>query len=1019
MPSAEHERVEELFSAAIEHSSAAERTAYLRGACGQDVALRERMEELLAAHDEASSFLDVPAIDPHETVSSAAVSPVVDTQIGPYKIRQKLGEGGFGAVYLAEQQAPVRREVALKILKLGMDTRQVIARFEVERQALALMDHPNIAHVLDAGATDTGRPYFVMELVRGVTITDYCDNNRLTIRQRLELFPAVCDAVQHAHQKGIIHRDIKPSNVLITLHNGKPLPKVIDFGIAKATTQRLTDKTLFTEFHQFIGTPEYMSPDQATQGGLDIDTRTDIYSLGVLLYTLLTGHTPFGAKHLRKAGLEEIRRIICQDDPPRPSARVQALDDKKVEVAERRRTTPLALLKQLHGDLDWIVMKAMEKDRARRYQTAAELVKDIERHLRCEPVSAGPPGVSYRLSKFVRRNRAAVLVGTVVCGALLAGLSLATVGYIQATRAGEALKLERDAANAARIDAERARAAERDQRREAEAAAAEARAAAAKATAVNAFLGETLASVDPSRALGRQVTVRYALDEAARKIAEGALAGQPEVEADVRMSLGKTYQALGLFDAAEVQLQQATALRAQALGAESIETLRAQSALAGVLNNQGRRSEAETLARATAGLQARVAGPEHAETLATLNELGIALARQDRLAEAEEIHRRVFEAQQRVLGAEHTDTLRSLANLGRVYHAQGLYAEAELLLRQALDLQRDTLGEEHPDVMQTMNSLARTLESQRKYAAAETLYRETWELDRRILGPDHPHTQIPMNNLLRVLRSQGNVDEMRPLTMERLARSRRAAEQPDAAALALNAYAWELLTCEPADLRNATEAVTYARRAVELDGSRNADFLQTLALAYEQTGDLEQAIDKQRLAVARARTGGPYNRAELEKKLVDMLLAQGSFLEATAFSLGVVAADVGESVSADYTAIGASLVQRADELMREGRFAEAEPLLYACLATRQKSLPAGHWSIAEAQSLLGAAKVGQGMFAQAEPVLLNAYKDIADNPQAPRRVADEARARVVSLYDSWGKADEAEAWRQHREHDGE
>jgi serine/threonine protein kinase len=363
---------ETIFNAALAFS-AGERPAYLAGACGDNLLLRQRVEALLRAHDAPQGFLpDQPIATPRTTIFITPISETAGTVIGRYKLLQQIGEGGCGVVYMAEQQEPVRRRVALKVIKLGMDKKQVIARFEAERQALALMDHANIAKVLDAGATETGRPYFVMELVKGIPITRYCDENNLSTATRLGLFVQVCQAIQHAHQKGIIHRDIKPSNILVADHDGVPVPKIIDFGIAKATTdQRLTDKTLFTAFEQFIGTPAYMSPEQANLSGLDIDTRSDIYSLGVLLYELLMGKTPFEGKRLLDAGLDEIRRIIREDEPVRPSTRLHTLDAaEQTTVAKHRQSDPPKLAHLISGDLDWIVMKALEKDRTRRYETA-------------------------------------------------------------------------------------------------------------------------------------------------------------------------------------------------------------------------------------------------------------------------------------------------------------------------------------------------------------------------------------------------------------------------------------------------------------------------------------------------------------------------------------------------------------------------------------------------------------------------------------------------------------------------
>ncbi|HEV3117599.1 MAG TPA: serine/threonine-protein kinase [Gemmataceae bacterium] len=777
-----------IFVAALEKDSPAERAAYLDEACGGEAALRQRVEELLRAHVRAGGILDLPAAGP-TTDSYGTMNEDVGSRIGPYKLLQKIGEGGFGVVYMAEQMQPVRRKVAFKIIKPGMDTKEVIARFESERQALALMDHPNIARVLDAGETASGRPYFVMELVKGVPINEFCDKNNVPTPGRLDLFMTVCRAVQHAHHKGIIHRDLKPSNIMITLHDGQPVPKVIDFGVAKATNQQLTERTLFTSYGQIIGTPAYMSPEQAELSGLDIDTRSDIYSLGVLLYELLTGTTPFDGKRLRQAGYVEMQRIICEEEPPKPSTRLTSMGDRATMVSSHRSTDLQNLTALLKGDLDWIVMKALEKDRNRRYDTPNSFAADIERFLRHEAILARAPSRAYKLRKFAQRNKTAVATATFVAALLLLGTLISTWQAVRARQAERTAAGERDAAVTARAAEAYARREAEEERNRALAAEKRAKASeeqakndAASARAVNDFLHRDLLSqadvgnqTDPDQKPDRDIKLRTVLDRASRSIA-GKFKEQPLVEASIRQTIGQTYLALGENGAAQAHLELALEMRSQALGEQHADTLTSMNDLAHLYWSQRRFARAEPILSKALEIKRRVRGEDDGDTLSLMNNLALLYLDQREYAKASKLFPEVLEGLRRVQGEEGRDTLACMNNLALLYQRQGQYARAEPLFIKVLDGYRKLLGEENRLTLNTMHILGVLYCSQREYAKAEPMLTKGFEVRRRVLGEEHPDVLTHARDLVILYQAQGQYAKAEPLARKVLESQRRKQE---------------------------------------------------------------------------------------------------------------------------------------------------------------------------------------------------------------------------------------------------
>jgi serine/threonine protein kinase len=650
--------------------------------------------------------------------------------IGPYRLVQRQGVGGMGEVWRAEQTEPLRRTVALKLIKAGMDTKAVVARFDSERQALALMDHPNIAKVFDAGATPEGRPYFVMEYVPGLPITEYCDKHRLTLKERLALFMQVCDGVQHAHQKAIIHRDLKPSNVLVEELDHKPVPKIIDFGLAKATGSRLTDMTMFTEVGVMLGTPAYMSPEQADSQERNIDTRTDVYSLGVILYQLLVGSLPFSSHDQRDQGTEVMLRKIREQEPTRPSTKIKSLGDSSSEFALQRREEPQALARHLRGELDWITLKALEKDRARRYGSPSELSMDIQRYLQDQPVLAGPPSATYRTGKFIRRHRFGVAVAAAT---VLLLIGFATTMAVQARRIAK----ERDRAN-----------------REAEAS-----------KRVADFMTRMFKVSDPGEARGNSVTAREILDQASNEIDSG-LASDPEVQARMLNVMGNVYYNLGLFARAESLLSRAVEIRRRVLGSQNLDTLDSIDELGSAIWQQARYPEAEKLVREALDGRQRILGPNHPDTLTSMNNLGLLLRLEGKTADAEKLFRYVLDQRRRTLGPDDNETLHSDNNLALIVWDEGHLSEAESLLRQASEGWRRLYGMEHPSTLMATANLAGLLNEEGHQAESEKLNREVLAVKIRVLGPEHPHTLLTRDNLAQTLTKEGRYAEAEKLERE-------------------------------------------------------------------------------------------------------------------------------------------------------------------------------------------------------------------------------------------------------------
>jgi len=662
---------------------------------------------------------------PEKTITLSAAGGTA-RDIGPYHLLEKIGEGGMGDVWVAEQHKPLHRRVALKLIKAGMDTRQVIARFESERQALAMMDHPAIAKVFDAGETSDGRPYFVMEYVQGIPITTYCDKNRLTTADRLDLFRHICEGVQHAHQKAIIHRDLKPSNILVAIQDGVAVPKIIDFGVAKATAQSLTERTMYTELGMLIGTPEYMSPEQAEMTGQNVDTRTDVYSLGAILYELLVGALPFDPKELRRAGYDEIRRKIREEDPPKPSTKLSTMGEASTRQAQNRRTDRPALIRQLRGDLDWITMKALEKDRTRRYGSPSDLAADIERYLHHQPIVARPPSTVYKAKKFVRRHTFGVGVAAAI-GVLLLAFSVTTA--LQARR----IARERDRAN-----------------QEAEAS-----------RQVSDFLTGLFKVSNPSEARGNSVTAREILDKGADKIAKD-LQGQPVVQGKLMSTMGLVYDSLGLYDPAQKLLDKALETRTGVLAPDHPDVADTLGQLGTVWWHKGDLARAREYLERALAINEKHFGPASSEAAASLHNLGNVLWTAGKYDEARATFERALAIRENRFGPESAEAASTLNSLGAVAYKEGDFKRAAETWERTLAIREKVLGADHPYLAQTLNNLAICYTYSGESRRAVPLLERVVAIQEKVLGPKHPDLASGLMNLGDALyQSGGNADAKR------------------------------------------------------------------------------------------------------------------------------------------------------------------------------------------------------------------------------------------------------------------
>ena len=966
-----------IFLSAIEMRSSAERAAFLAEACGGDERLRAGVEELLAAHARLGT-VDSPA---HAPTADPSGVERPGTLIGPYKLLEPIGEGGMGTVWMAEQTEPVRRKVALKLIKAGMDSRQVLARFDAERQALALMDHPNIAKVFDGGTINRsphapregaraphaeregyyGRLYFVMELVKGVPITKFCDQHRLTPRQRLELFVPICQAVQHAHQKGIIHRDLKPSNVLVALYDEWPVPKVIDFGVAKATGQQLTEATLHTGFGSVVGTVEYMSPEQASFNQLDVDTRSDIYSLGVLLYELLTGSPPFSKKELEQAGMLETLRMIREQEPTRPSAKLSTSDGLPT-LAANRGTEPAKLTRLVRGELDWIVMKALDKNRNRRYETASAFAMDVQRFLANEPVQAGPPSAAYRLRKFARRNRTGVLAASLVMLALTVGLIGTTAGLVRADhhwqRAEQAAEHEREAKVR---EAEKHRLAE-ERKQLAEANARQAIEEKRIADAVREFLqtkllihADVVTQADslvhyggPAVHAHWDVTVRELLDRAAEELApekiEANFPDQPEVQAELLATIGATYHGVGETAKAVAFLKRAIELARRHFGRDDLRTLKMQLYLAAGYRQLDNSKEAiGLLEHASRSLEEQL-GPDHLDTALAWDNLACAYLYAGRRAEAIGLLERARNVFEKKLSPRHSRTLTTRHNLAC---ANDGIAESVLLFEQVHRDMEAHLGPDHPRTLSALTGLAESYRDAGKLRDAVQLLDRAHKARVQRLGPDHPDTLYTLQHLAAAHLDAGDLsDGIRLSEQVRNALEKKFGSNHPGTLRAMNglATAYHTIGKLPEAFRLLEQAHRGFEKQLGPDHPNTLTTLHNLAIAYLDDRKPEEAIRRfEQIRDVRTKKSGADHPSTLTTLnfLAEAYLRTGRLPEAIELFESVKKARE-EKLGPDHPQTHITINHLARAYEKAERVPEAIQLLERARETQDKQLGADH-----------------------------------------------------------------------------